>query len=192
MIEQIIVLDDVIPTLYQDAIEELLLGEASLPWFLINDITYVGNSNPLGTATPAFVHLFKDEFSHQTEKYEFLTPIAYSACDKINFKLTDILRVRAFLQTPTHQKSTTNNPHVDLHYPHVAGVYYVNNCAGPTTIYKQSLLTTSPGEVASTAFEVLQTVAPKKGRMVLFNGAHYHASSSPEDTKRCIINFDLI
>lgn len=192
MIEQIIVLDDVIPTSYQDAIEELLLGEASLPWFLINDITYVGNSNPLGTATPAFVHLFKDEFSHQTEKYEFLTPIAYSACDKINFKLTDILRVRAFLQTPTHQKSTTNNPHVDLHYPHVAGVYYVNDCAGPTTIYKQSLLTTSPSEVASTAFEVLQTVAPKKGRMVLFNGAHYHASSSPEDTKRCIINFDLI
>ena len=47
MINDVIIIDDVIPKQYQDAIENFMLGEGSIPWYLQNDITYAGNSGSM-------------------------------------------------------------------------------------------------------------------------------------------------
>ena len=35
-------------------------------------------------------------------------------------------------------------------------------------------------------------VTPKAGRVVLFNGKHWHTSCQPEHNVRCIINYNVI
>jgi hypothetical protein len=195
MINEIIIIDDVIPTQYQDAIENFMLSEGSIPWYLQNDITYAGNS---GTSVgverkyPAFAHLFKNEDGFQTQKFDFILPLVFAACEKINFKINSVLRARSFLQLPTYMPSIKNNPHVDMAYDHLVCLYYVNDSQGPTSIYKEKLTEISVENVGTTVFELLQEVEPKKGRCVFFNGMHYHASSSPINDKRCILNFDII
>ena len=37
-----------------------------------------------------------------------------------------------------------------------------------------------------------QRVTPKAGRVVIFNGKHWHTSYQPEHNVRCIINYNLI
>ena len=41
-------------------------------------------------------------------------------------------------------------------------------------------------------WEPLVTCQPKKGRALFFNGKYYHSSSSPNESSRAIINFDVI
>jgi hypothetical protein len=195
MINEIIIIDDVIPKQYQDAIEKFMLGEGSIPWYLQNDITYAGDSGSsagIKRKYPAFAHVFKNEDGYQTQKLDFILPLAFAACEQIDFKITEVLRVRSFLQLPTYLPSIKNNPHVDMAFNHLVCLYYVNDSQGPTSIYKQNYPTVSVEDVGKTEFTLLNEVEPKKGRCVLFNGMYYHSSSSPINDKRCILNFDII
>jgi len=195
MIDNVYVFDDVLPKQYQDAIEEFLLGEIMIPWYLLNDVTYIGKTNQdanIDRKFPGLSHVFNSEDGYETEKASFLKPIVYAACEKIDFKISRILRTRAFLQLPTYYPSRTNNPHIDMKHEHLVCLYYVNDTQGPTVLYEQTLVDTPVASVGETDFKILRTVEPKKGRCLLFNGLHYHSSSSPETDNRCIINFDLI
>ena len=35
-------------------------------------------------------------------------------------------------------------------------------------------------------------VTPKAGRVVIFNGKHWHTSFQPEHNVRCVINYNVI
>jgi hypothetical protein len=195
MINDIIILDDVIPLQYQDAIEDFLLGEVTVPWYLVNDVTYIGTTNEeanIDKKYPGLSHLFKNEEGHLDPFYDFFRPLAFTGCEKINFKINEIIRVRAFLQLPTYYPPRENNPHVDLRFSHLVCLYYVNDSQGPTNIYEQTFNELSTENVGSTEFILKQQVDPKKGRCVFFNGLHYHSSSSPNHSKRCVVNFDII
>ena len=37
----------------------------------------------------------------------------------------------------------------------------------------------------------LQRITPKQGRVVVFDGAHWHTAEQPTKDKRCIINFNV-
>ena len=122
MINDILIFDDLLPAQYQDAIEDLMLGELSIPWFLLNDITYEADNNKkagVEKKTPALCHTFNNENGIYSDKLDFIKPIAYTACSKINFSLRNILRTRSFLQLPTNMPSKINNPHVDMERPHL-------------------------------------------------------------------------
>jgi hypothetical protein len=195
MVNDIIVLDNVIPLQYQDAIEQFMLSDGSIPWYLQNDITYADNNGEkvgIIRKYPAFAHVFKNEDGLITQKLDFLLPLVYSACDKIKFNIQHVFRVRSFLQLPTYLPSISNNPHIDMPMEHLVCLYYVNDSQGPTTIYQQTLQDVPVEQAGITNFTAIKTVDPVKGRCVFFSGAHYHSSSSPVTDKRCIINFDLI
>ena len=83
-------------------------------------------------------------------------------------------------------------PHVDQLFPHLSLLYYVNDSQGPTSIYEEKYTELPIENVGTTNFHLLKEVEPKKGRCVLFNGMHYHSSSTPATDKRCILNFDII
>jgi len=40
--------------------------------------------------------------------------------------------------------------------------------------------------------KVYKRVTPKQGRVVIFNGLHWHTAEQPKDNVRCIINYNLI
>ena len=114
-----------------------------------------------------------------------------TSIDRINFSLNEVLMGRCFLQYPSIN-NTPNNPHVDLIFPHLVCLYYVNDCDGDTIIYNETSDQVIEEAIPSTNFSIYKTVSPKKGRVVLFNGKYYHSSSKPTIDRRCIINFNLI
>jgi hypothetical protein len=187
MINDILIIDDIVPKSYQDEIEEIIFNnDNNFNWFLLKDVTTDGNTfNNIG-----FNHVFKKENGNITSNFlTFFMPMIYIATEKINVKYNNIIKARTFLQTPRNNK-LHNIPHVDLKYPHLVFLYYVNDSDGDTILFKETLEDT-PNPKDDYFFNQKQVVSPKKGRGLLFNGNRYHASSNPTKIPRCVINFDL-
>jgi hypothetical protein len=192
MIDDIVVLDDVVPVAYQNFIEKSLLGELATPWFLVDDITYdKDNRTSLSNRTAALVHNLKADNRVNSQIYNITLPVVFLSLEKINYKYTDVLVAKSFLQFPSTE-SGKNNIHVDLAHPHIVCLYYVNDSDGDTTIYEQTSDIVPYNSIANTEFTIKKIVSPKKGRVVLFSGKYYHCSSNPTIRRRCIINFDVV
>jgi hypothetical protein len=87
-----------------------------------------------------------------------------------------------------------HNPHVDFYFPHYTLLYYVNDSDGDTFIFneKVNMYDSSKIKEYPEEFTLLKRVSPKMGRAVLFNGLHYHSSSTPTKTdERTAININL-
>lgn len=196
MIDKYFIIDDVIPKVYQDDIEELLLGNNSFPWYYVADVTLTADKiKKYNTRAicPAFNHVFYEDTNDNNDAwYPFIKPLVYMACDKINFDVNYVLQARSFLQLPISKDVPANHPHIDLQFDHLVCLYYVNDNEAPTTLYKQTRHDVNPEDMSTTDFEPLVTCEPKKGRALFFDGKYYHSSSSPNQSSRCIINFDVL
>jgi hypothetical protein len=196
MIDDIIVIDDVIPKSYQDEIENMMFDQGNFPWYYVHDVTFVQEKiekAKIQKSNPALCHVFYSyEMDHTSPFLNFVKPLAYLACAKINKEVKEIITARSFLQLPSGVEIIEpNHPHVDLDFSHLVCLYYVNDNEAPTNIYKQTSKEIGLRDIPNTNFEIDQKVYPKKGRCVFFNGNRYHSSSSPNMTSRCIINFDI-
>ena len=190
MINDIIVIDDIVNQTYQNEIERSLLREMGAAWFLLDDVAYP--SNAVKTTRPGIVHpLFEKNEGILSPLYNLMLPLIFESVTKINFKFEEIIRGRAFIQFPT-KENYINHAHVDSNEQHLVCLYYVNDSNGETVIYNQTPadIPNLPG-IDSELMTVKQTVVPKKGRMVLFNGMLYHSSSTPTINKRCVVNFNV-
>ena len=126
--------------------------------------------------------------------YERLSvPIANAILKKRLIRFEDINFNRAFLQLPLAEKflKENNGIHIDLPEDHYACVYYVNDSDGDTIVYEQTRYNTECGS-QNVPLTEHKRVTPKKGRLVIFDGARFHCSSQPKNAYRCIINFDFI
>jgi hypothetical protein len=187
MIDEIFVIDDVINKNYQDSIEKTLLSN-TFPWFFHKDITYnqIDEINNYG-----FGHTMVNEDGQIISNYyNFLLPLIFSAFDKVNLKLENVLKCRTFLQLPRPNKNPHNIPHVDLSFNHLVFLYYVNDSDGDTIIFKEKCDKNIVFD-KDYKFNVFKKISPKKGRGLIFNGNTYHASSNPTNNPRCVINFDI-
>lgn len=105
-----------------------------------------------------------------------LSPL-YSITEKLNITIWEILNARVFMMLAKGNKSITTYPHVDLNFPHIVCLYYVNDTDGDTVFYEGD--------------KEINRVTPKKGRCVIFDGRIYHASSTPTLNDRAIINYNF-
>lgn len=193
MIDNIIIIDNVIPKIKQIKIEELLSGP-NTPWIYNADVTY--NKAELRTrnitnTTPGINCLFQDVTKKfETPHFQEIKCIAEEATEKINFKIKMIVQSRSFLQFPLNNafQKKHDTPHIDLGMDHLVCLYYVNDTDGDTFIFDKKRGDDKPLD----NLQVVKQVTPKQGRCLLFNGNHYHASSGPTLDIRCIINFDII
>ena len=119
--------------------------------------------------------------------------IANALIERSGIEVKDIFFNRAFLQVPLADPfiKDHNGVHVDIAQPHYAAVYYMNDSDGDTLLYEQNVYNTPFGSKNNVLVEH-KRVSPKKGRIVLFDGARYHCSTQPRENYRCIINFVLI
>jgi hypothetical protein len=68
-------------------------------------------------------------------------------------------------------------PHTDSEEPHTVAIYYVNDSDGDTAFFDDD-------------YNIIKRVSPKRGRLVLFDGATEHAGQPPITSDlRCVINF---
>ena len=87
--------------------------------------------------------------------------------------------------------TVVHDPHVDWESNHMTALYYVNDADGDTVIYKNKYSKKDPIPF----FDDLQEskrVTPKQGRVVLFDGSHWHTSCQPKEKIRCIINYNVV
>lgn len=184
------IIDDVIPKAYQDLIEQQLLGELVTPWYLVNDISY--STHEFGLDNPGLVNVLFENGQIKNELYPLVLPMVHMSLEKVGIPFHSQLTARTFLQLPRGTTSTANNPHVDSRIPHTVCLYYVNDSEGDTVLYDQTIDTVDIADVQTTQFTVKHRVTPRKGRVLIFNGKYYHSSSNPTNTRRCIINFDVV
>lgn len=190
-LKETIVIDDIIPEHLQNQFHDLIINYPQ--WRFAKDMSYANYD--MEFPSYGFNMMFKHpEHGIISPLYEKISvPIANAILEKTNIKFEDIYFNRAFLQLPLEERFVKehNGIHIDLPEDHYACVYYVNDSDGDTIVYEQTRHNTECGSQNVPLLEH-KTITPKKGRLVMFDGARFHCSSQPRNGYRCIINFDLI
>jgi hypothetical protein len=189
----IIELDSAIPRPYQNLVE----SELSSPQMLW---TYQEESASTASAFArsygGFSHmayLADDHEPSASPLSSLLLPILFVFCEKAKLDFNALLRIRIGLFTRTPGETAHHNPHVDFSQPHQTAVYYVNDSDGDTVVFEESLSDVRVEDASRHRFTMAGAVSPKKGRMMCFDGRHYHASSYPtRAAKRIAITFNFV
>ena len=75
--------------------------------------------------------------------------------------------------------------------PHFVMLYYVCDSDGDTLIYNEKTKFAACYPDSEMKFTLKKKVSPKQGRVVLFDGIHWHTAQQPNHNVRCIVNYDL-
>ena len=99
------------------------------------------------------------------------------ALEKTGYELESLLRMRlGFLMNTKYAlpqlQYKHNTPHRDFEQEHWTAIYYINQADGDTVIFHEI-------EQAE-RYRPMHKSTPEKGKLLMFNGWHYHASSCPK------------
>jgi hypothetical protein len=117
--------------------------------------------------------------------------------DKAEEPINRLHRIRLGLLTKT-ATNQINDPHVDSHIQHKTGLIYLNDSNGNTILYNEKYDVTSGitpydyfVKTLDQTISIKESVESRKNRLLLFNGLHYHSSTTPTNVDRRItINFN--
>ena len=203
MIDNIYVFDDIIEKPYQELIKETLIGgdapptidkvEEDFPWYYTSDITDATHDGPF-QGRFGFSHQYVNaEEGIISDFHNLFLGLIKNSCKKLKIKKVDVLQGRSFLSTPTNiSKDDVDTPHVDLVAPHFVMLYYVCDSDGDTIIYNEKTKFDDCGPDDEMKFTMKKKVSPKQGRVVLFDGRHFHTAEQPNHNLRCVVNYDLV
>ena len=193
----IIEIPNAIPKAYQDQVESEL-GSSRMLWNFHEEVARSASAFEL--EFPGFSHvayLASDGGPTISPMSSLLLPILFVFCEKAGIPYQALLRIRVGLFTKAPSGATYHNPHVDFVQPHHTAVYYVNDSDGETFVFDQTVGQVSVESSAEYAkddkFTIAGCVPPEKGKMMCFDGRHYHASSSPtKANKRIAITYNFV
>jgi hypothetical protein len=203
MINDIYVFDDIIEKPYQELIKETLLGgdkpptvddvEEEFPWYYTSDVTDNSHEGPF-QGRFGFSHQYVNpEEGIVSDFHNLFSGLIKNSCRKLKIKKVDILQGRSFLSTPTNiPREDIDTPHYDMDAPHFVMLYYVRDSDGDTIIYNEKTKFNDCAPDDDMTFTIRKKVSPKQGRVVLFDGRHFHAAEQPNHNLRCIVNYDLV
>ena len=180
------VYDDFVSPSYLEDIQRAC-DPASTPW-------YFQGSQSLEKYDDALIEDFGFSIGllppWQPDKFED-TPIA-TLIKPLIYRIKDIAKadhiLRCRLDLTVLHDNYLHPPHIDIDQPHVACIVYVNDSDGDTVIYDHKT------KWAKTYCEtgnlpIKERIAPKAGRMVLFDGDYLHTGYSPSKHQtRILIN----
>lgn len=183
-------LDNFVPVEFQDKLEKLLT-HPSFPWALTVDSVYGSNGKLESYGAVGFFHNLLYNGQKRSGDLGTILPLVEYFEKAANIKTKNMFRIRVGLFTK-HPDSTPHGPHTDATFPHWTGVYYVNDCDGDFVLYNETYEDYSEKEVSPELLTVKKVCSPSRGKMVLFDGRHYHASSFPTKTPlRLAITFNF-
>jgi hypothetical protein len=144
---------------------------------------------------PGFKHHFVSPDGVERSKFhKDMMPIIESSLEKINFKKSyNVTQGRAFLQVPLNlsDRHIVDTPHVDSQSPHLVVLYYVVDNEAKTIIYENKFEGYDKRPNIK-ELKVKKMIVPKQGRVVMFNGNHWHTAEQPENNIRAIINYNVV
>lgn len=189
-IQDILVIDQAVPTSVQDNIRNIALGD-KINWFRQTRATYAEGQAPVFPVTPDSVDA--QQFTHSVfEMSQSPSPIFTAllpVVTAIPHTLKQLIRIKMNLSTYAHLDNLNAHgmPHVDFSErkePLLTAIYYVNDSTGDTVIFDQKMGDKGP-------LTIRQRVTPRKGRLVVFNGDLLHAGNTPRtNTPRVNVNIN--
>ena len=205
---QIMVIDDFIEKDYQNKIKTELLGGVhhtglQFPWYYIEDITvaYDDDSKHRPGLSHQYVNLPKEWAEDNdeplkpnllgrvhSEYHDLFVPMLQKVGYKLGLNSVRVLQGRSFLQFPLNTDGTIDTAHIDIEedIDFMVALYYVCDSDGDTVIYNER------EELPNEKYTVKESVTPKQGRMVIFDGRLYHAAKQPINSNtRCVVNYNL-
>lgn len=184
------VIDNAISVRYQEYIKESILGNVNWYYKNLSEDTPPGEEEQF-VDVPGFSNvMFNDAGMLNPRLFGLVMPLAHICCEHINFEVHQSYFVRTFLQQPWAGKSGISNPHVDMeNEDHLVCLYYVMDADGDTVFFDK--MCESDERPSFKEYNIIKSVTPKQGRVVLFNGRRYHANNLPQKHLRSVINFCL-
>ncbi len=164
------------------------LTDIQFDWHFMDDPTFEKTNDPR-LCTPSFANLLYYEKHEQNPHFDFFKPLLEAVEKSFDLKIQRLMRMRAgFLLNTKHALPSMpykhNAPHRDYDEEHFVVVYYANVADGETVVYRE----TQEAE----KYYPLHKCMPEQGKMLLFNGWHYHASTCPKVfAKRLAININF-
>ena len=197
-----IILDNLIEEELQNQIEDAMFD---CNWKFKMDNTYGYNPQSMGMKYRKFLNPFKYDISpsittnlQPNEKiFKLFSPVIKKTCNYINFNLEEISRCIAGIQgvQVIREKNKVCNIHTNQKTPHLVLLYYVNDADGETILFDKTIDDIQDEDDMYLddryEFNIASKIAPKQGRILLFDGRTYHSASSPTTGIRCIITLDL-
>ena len=130
-------------------------------------------------------HLYESESDIASTHLPAIQKLVGNLADK--FGNINLLRAKVNVTSPypPMMRYESQVPHVDLEYDngepvdHKVLLYYINDSDGPTYFFNE-------------AHELQDTVYPKPGRAIIFDGSNIHAASNPVRSPfRMVVNIDF-
>ena len=194
----ILIIDDLVPLETQNYIEQNILNNKDLPWFFYETTCSEKYNHKDIVEGPQFVHNFFNNENGVNSKYFKIPNLIldllkkqYDDVDLKEYRIKTNLQLRS--QISNVNKHTT--PHIDYDFEHQVFLYYVNDCDGDTIMYKerydplQGLDQTEYYKQHIGKATVDYTITPRENQMAWFDGLTYHSSNSPTNAaRRFIIN----
>lgn len=178
------VVDNFLPSSYQDALEETLLS-GRFPWYFNLDTLGADYSKFPSTKTteaPQFTHVFISDGVVRSEYFQLVSMLGYHLMLTENLDTTHVLRIKSNLNTPINNYPLGNHfaVHLDYEQDSITCIYYVNDSDGDTILFNKD------------GTEEVKRISPKKGRLVYFDSKTPHAGCPPKvQNTRCVINFNF-
>ena len=194
---KVLVFDDILNKKQQEDLKGILLSD-HFPWHFVPDVTgqfsedgrpafhnkliYDGQVNVGGKALSLLQQLINNSLSKLYE--EFNVKAEY-----------DLFRIRTFLQMPLANLvgSRRDTHHIDyFEKRHLSILYYVFDADGDTIIFENMYHPNDTKFPKHDDLKVKKKVTPKQGRVVIFDGYHWHTGTQPEKGMRCVINSNVL
>jgi hypothetical protein len=198
MIGEIYTFDGVIDTEIQDEIEKYVYDE-NTQWETLKNVTkldgvHTNYSFPAKVIPEAIIN--KDVL-------KFIDLIIENSLNKINKKLLKRYRVKINKTIPHTIDLNQEHRllHVDTVVEHVTIIYYINDADGDTLIFndknnkhlnKLKGFKDNDDFLDLKSFELSNSITPKKGRVVIFDGNLWHYGKYPTKGERNVININLV
>ena len=157
-------------------------------WHFLEDATYE-KVHELDQSTPSFGHLLFHNGQAQSDYFKEFESLLDDILKKSNMTMTSLLRMRlGFLLNTKYifpgMMYKYNTPHVDYNQEHFTAVYYLNDADGETVVFHEL------EQVEK--FHPMHKCMPEQGKVLIFNGKHYHASTCPKlFTKRIALTINF-
>jgi hypothetical protein len=192
---KVLVVDDILPKKQQEDLKRILLGP-QFPWHFTPDVTGEGSKD----SRPAFQNKLIDDGKVKVggEPLMLLHQLINNSLSKLyevsNVKANyELFRIRTFLQMPlVNLGGKRDAHHIDYIKKHLSILYYVFDADGDTVIFENMYHPNDTKVPEPSELKVKKKVTPKQGRVVIFDGYHWHTGTQPKNGMRCVINSNVL
>lgn len=171
------------------ALKEQLLSTNQFKWEWVEHTGYNHVDN--GNWDFSWTHYVFQDDQIFSDLYPFLMPVVLNIGDAIGVDVKQVVRIRIGCITKTPE-TVVHSPHIDSSFPHYTALLYLNDSDGETIIYNETFpfsenSITHDEYAKNLNFTEMEKHFPEFNKVVVFNGAHYHSSSSPTIANRRIV-----